>query len=72
MKILSTLGILILTVIIIWGEWRGSKSKKMRAITTGITLVSAALALTLLIYPNLPGPTQLIKLLFGKLDKMMK
>ncbi|MHA7964308.1 hypothetical protein ACX93W_09185 [Paenibacillus sp. CAU 1782] len=72
MKILSTMGILLLTLSIIFGEWRGSRVKKVRAITTGITLATAVLALLLLFQPSLPGPSQVVKLLFGKLDKMMQ
>lgn len=72
MKFLSTIGILVLAVAIILGEWRGSKSKKMRVAMTGITLTATLLALLLLIYPGLPGPTQMIKLLFGRLDKIME
>ncbi len=71
MRFFYTIGILAITISIILGEWRGS-SKKVRAITTGITLAATLLALLLLIHPGLPGPTQMTKLLFGKLDKMMK
>ncbi|GBF74328.1 hypothetical protein PA598K_02666 [Paenibacillus sp. 598K] len=72
MKFLSTLGIVVLAVAIILGEWRGSKSKKMRAAMAGITLAATLLALLLLIYPGLPGPTRMMKLLFGRLDKIME
>lgn len=72
MKFLSTFGIVGLAVGIILGEWRGSKNKKMRVAMTGITLAATLLALLLLFYPRLPGPTQMMKLLFGWLDKRMK
>ncbi|WP_267879787.1 hypothetical protein [Paenibacillus massiliensis] len=37
-----------------------------------VTLGTAILAIVLLYQPNLPGPTQWVKLLFGKIDKIMK
>lgn len=72
MKLASVLGILVLTAAIIYGDRHSSSEKKAKAAATGITLIAAALALILLFQPGLPGPTQLVKLLFGKVDKFMK
>jgi len=72
MKFLYLIGLLAIGTSIIMAEWRGSKSKKMRVAMTSITLAATLLALLLLIYPGLPGPTQMMKLLFGRLDKMME
>ncbi|MDQ0171557.1 hypothetical protein [Paenibacillus tundrae] len=72
MKFVSVVGICLLTAAMVYGEWRSRAQKKARIVAGGITLLSAMLALTLLFLPNLPGPTQWIKLLFGKVDKFMK
>ena len=72
MKFVSVLGIFLLTAAMVYDEWRSSAQKKARIVAGGITLLSAMLALSLLFLPSLPGPTQWIKLLFGKIDKIMK
>lgn len=58
-----------LTMAIIYSEWRSCKQKKVRGITAAITLAAAVLALTLLFQENLPGPTQLVEHLFGWIEK---
>ncbi|WP_145047593.1 hypothetical protein [Paenibacillus xylanexedens] len=72
MKFVSVIGVCLLTAAMVYGEWHSSAQKKARIVAGGITLLSAMLALTLLFLPSLPGPTQWIKLLFGKVDKFMK
>ncbi|MNE69129.1 hypothetical protein D3C76_170310 [compost metagenome] len=72
MKSMSVLGILLLVAAIIYGEWHSSKRKRGKVVAAGITLAASVLALLLLFQPGLPGPTQLVKLLFGKMDKLMK
>ncbi|WP_342555934.1 hypothetical protein [Paenibacillus sp. FSL R7-0652] len=72
MKIASMLGILMLAAAIIYVEWKQYREKKTRIILAGITAASAVIGILLLIDPSLPGPSELIKLLFGSVDKVMK
>ncbi|WP_340023533.1 hypothetical protein MHI24_00175 [Paenibacillus sp. FSL K6-1096] len=72
MKIAMILGILLLSAAIIIIEFRDTKSKKARRAAAGITLMTAGLTILLFIHPGLPGPTELVKLLFGKIDLIMK
>lgn len=72
MKLAMVLGILLLSVAIIIFEFRGSRVKKARQVTAGITFVAAGLTILLLFRPGLPGPTELVKLLFGRIDLIMK
>jgi hypothetical protein len=71
MKWSAIIGIALLTAAILYGELRNSKQKKTKAVVSGITLLSAAIALTLLFKPHMPGPSQLVGLLFGGLDKLL-
>ncbi|PWW04766.1 hypothetical protein DFQ01_10649 [Paenibacillus cellulosilyticus] len=71
MIVVSILGILLFTAAILWVELRNCKQKKSRKVVTGITLLSAALAITLLFNPHLPGPTQLMSVMFGRFDKTL-
>ncbi|WP_028589984.1 hypothetical protein [Paenibacillus massiliensis] len=72
MRLVSVLGILFLAAVILFGEWHGCSTRRVRVIMISVTLGTAILAIVLLYQPNLPGPTQWIKLLFGKIDKIMK
>ncbi|PQP81348.1 hypothetical protein C0Q44_23390 [Paenibacillus sp. PCH8] len=72
MKLSSILGILMLAAAIMYGEWKSSKEKRARIVSAGITVVAAVIGIILLIQPRLPGPTQVMKLLFGSVDKIMK
>ncbi|MNW43106.1 hypothetical protein D3C74_202950 [compost metagenome] len=72
MKSVSVLGIFLLVAAIIYGEWHSSKRKRAKVVAAGIMLAASVLALLLLFQPGLPGPSQLVKLLFGKMDKLMK
>ncbi|MFX3649762.1 MAG: hypothetical protein ACE3K2_10080 [Paenibacillus sp.] len=72
MKLGSILGILMLAAAIIYGEWKGSKEKRARIVSAGITAVAAVIGIILLFQPRLPGPTQVMKLVFGSVDKIMK
>ncbi|WP_405112962.1 hypothetical protein MHH28_05860 [Paenibacillus sp. FSL K6-1217] len=72
MKMAMILGILLLSAAIIIVEFRGSKAKKARQVIAGITFTAAGLAILLLFQPGLPGPTELVKLLFGRIDLIMK
>ncbi|MEK4852218.1 hypothetical protein NST04_20385 [Paenibacillus sp. FSL H7-0756] len=72
MKLVMILGILLLSASIIIIEFRGSKDKKTRKVIAGITLATAGLTILLLFQPGLPGPTEMVKLLFGQIDLIMK
>jgi ABC-type enterobactin transport system permease subunit len=72
MKLGSILGILLLATAIVYGEWRSCKEKRARIVTAGITVVAAVIGIILLFQPRLPGPTQIVKLVFGSVDKFMK
>lgn len=69
MKIAYTLAIILAAVGIGYGEWRASKEKKAQLAAAGIISVAAILAIALIFFPDLPGPTQLVLWLFGWLDK---
>lgn len=72
MKIAMILGILLLCAAIIVFEFRNTRSKRARQVVAGITLATAGLTILLFILPDLPGPTELVKLVFGKIDLIMK
>ncbi|WP_339184917.1 hypothetical protein MHB43_15115 [Paenibacillus sp. FSL H8-0317] len=72
MKLGSILGILMLATAIVYGEWKSSKEKRARIVSAGITAVAAVIGIILLFQPRLPGPTQIVKFLFGSVDKFMK
>lgn len=66
------IGILLISGIIMVGESSSCQQKKAKIIMYSITLGTMILAITLVFQPNLPGPTQVIKLTFGWVDKLMK
>lgn len=72
MKMAMILSILLLSCGIIIFEFRGSKDKKARKVIAGITFAAAGLTILLFFQPGLPGPTELVKLLFGRIDLIMK
>lgn len=71
MKMAVFVGIILISAAILFMELRNCKEKKQRMVVMGITLLSTALAITLLFNPHLPGPTQLMSVLFGRFDKML-
>lgn len=72
MKAWWIIGILLISGIIMVGESSNCKQKRAKIIMYTITLGTMILAITLVFQPNLPGPTQVIKLTFGWVDKLMK
>ncbi|MGG4147548.1 hypothetical protein ABEW34_31015 [Paenibacillus algorifonticola] len=68
MKVLFITGILLVSVIIIYGETRGQDNGR-REMTTAIaiTALTAALAILLVFFPDMPGPTELIAFLFSSM-----
>lgn len=71
MKIAYAISILLLSGGIGYGEWRASKEKKAQMVAVGMMSIAAILAIALIFFPDLPGPTQLVLLLFGWLDKYL-
>ncbi|MBD3919324.1 hypothetical protein H8B09_11210 [Paenibacillus sp. PR3] len=71
MKTAAFLGIMLISAAILFMELRKCKQKKNRMVIMGIMLLSTALSITLLFNPHLPGPTQLMSVLFGRFDKML-
>ncbi|WP_433753552.1 hypothetical protein [Paenibacillus amylolyticus] len=72
MKLGSILGILMVAAAIMYGEWKSSKEKRARIVSAGITVVAAVIGIILLFQPRLPGPTQVMKLVFGSVDQLVK
>ncbi|MEK4661014.1 hypothetical protein MHH93_03910 [Priestia sp. FSL H7-0729] len=72
MKLGSILGIVMLAAAIMYGEWKSSKEKRARIVSAGITAVATVIGIILLFQPRFPGPTQVMKLVFGSMDKLMK
>ncbi|WP_337098318.1 hypothetical protein [Paenibacillus sp. YIM B09110] len=72
MKTISVMGIVLLTAVILIAEWRSNKQEEARKVSAGVTIFASLLAIVLLYYPSLPGPTQFVKLIFGKVDKIIK
>lgn len=69
MKIAYTLAVIVAAAGIGYAEWRAGEEGKARIVLLGLLLLAAGLAIALIFFPDLPGPTQLILLLFGWLDK---
>lgn len=72
MKAWWVIGILLISGIIMLGEGSHCQQKRTKTIMYCITLGTMILAITIVFQPNLPGPTQFIKLTFGWVDKLMK
>jgi hypothetical protein len=72
MKAWWIIGILFISGIIMLGESSNCQQKRAKVIMYSITVGTMILAITLVFQPNLPGPTQVIKLTFGWVDKLMK
>ncbi|WP_341279040.1 hypothetical protein [Paenibacillus sp. FSL H8-0537] len=66
MKALFITGIVLVSVIIVYGEAHGGRSSR-REINTAVTItaITAALAILLVFFPDMPGPTELIAFLFS-------
>lgn len=71
MKFAAVLGIMLLATAILIGEWRSACTKQERVVAAVITVAAALLAMTLVFKPELPGPSQVVTLLFGWMDKRL-
>lgn len=72
MKWFPFLGILLVCVLVVGGEWPSLQQKKEKAAVFFIALAAMVLAVLLLINPQLPGPSELVHYVLGGLDKTMK
>jgi hypothetical protein len=50
----------------------GRKQRKERAAFTLLTAIGSALAVLLVYFPDLPGPTQLVEKIYRPLGKMLE
>ncbi|WP_416827808.1 hypothetical protein [Ectobacillus polymachus] len=73
MKWITTLGITIFLLLIILYEWPkiGINHKKEKISLVTITVIGWLLSILLLFFPDMPGPTQMIEMLFKPLDKLL-
>ncbi len=74
MKWLSVLGILVIAVLITLYEWpkiKKNQKREKRAFVV-LTLGSVMLAILLLYFPDMPGPTQLVDAIFKPFGKLLE
>lgn len=71
---LQLLGVTVVVGLMVLYEWPRMKrgQKKERAAFVTVTVIGWVLAAMLLIYPNMPGPTQLANALFKPLSEWIK
>ncbi|MED1472732.1 hypothetical protein [Bacillus salipaludis] len=74
MKWLEVIGITVCVVLIILFEWpkMEQNQKKEKTAFVTITAVGWILGILLLFFPDMPGPTQMIEILFKPLGKMLE
>lgn len=72
MKSASMVGIVLLAAAIVYGEWKNTPQRRERWVVAGITAGAVILSVVLLLLPDMPGPSQFVKLLFGQVDQYMK
>ncbi|MDQ6601006.1 hypothetical protein [Bacillus salipaludis] len=74
MKWLAVIGITVCVVLIILFEWpkMEQNQKKEKTAFVTITAVGWILGILLLFFPDMPGPTQMIEVLFKPLGKMIE
>ncbi|MGP0690230.1 hypothetical protein ACW5UC_27180 [Priestia aryabhattai] len=74
MKWITVLGITICVVLIVWYEWPkiNRNQKKEKVVFVALTAMGWLLAILLLFFPDMPGPTQMIEMLFKPLGKMLE
>lgn len=73
MKILYLFGIAVAGLLMFLYEWpKLQHKKKEKAAFTTLTLIGCMLAVLLLYYPELPGPTQLVDAVYKPLGKLLE
>jgi len=74
MKWITIIGITICVFLIVWYEWpkMDQNQRKEKAACVVLTATGWLLAILLLFFPDMPGPTQMIDVLFKPLGKMLE
>jgi hypothetical protein len=74
MKWITVIGITVCVVLIFLYEWpkMDRNQKKEKAAFVLLTTMGWLLAILLLFFPDMPGPTQMIDMLFKPLGKMLE
>ncbi|MEH7023885.1 hypothetical protein [Priestia megaterium] len=74
MKWITVIGITVCVVLIFLYEWpkMDRNQKKEKAAFMILTTMGWLLAILLLFFPDMPGPTQMIDMLFKPLGKMLE
>ena len=74
MKWITIVGITICVVVIALYEWpqMEQNQKKEKAAFVTLTAMGWLLAILLLFFPDMPGPTQMIEKLFAPLGRMLE
>ncbi|AVX07679.1 MULTISPECIES: hypothetical protein [Priestia] len=74
MKWITVIGITVCVVLIFLYEWpkMDRNQKKEKAAFVILTTMGWLLAILLLFFPDMPGPTQMIDMLFKPLGKMLE
>jgi multisubunit Na+/H+ antiporter MnhB subunit len=65
-------GILLLVVLMIKFEWPKINQKKEKAAFAVLTAIGCLLAVLLILYPNLPTPTQFVDSIYRPLGKLLE
>lgn len=74
MKWAAIVGIIVLMILITWYEWpkMDRKQKKEKAAFITLLAMGGLLAILLLFFPDMPGPTQMIETLFKPLGQLLE
>lgn len=74
MKLGFALGITITVALIAMFEWRkiDQKLSKEKIAFVALTLLGWLLAILLVFYPDMPGPTQLVETIFKPFSKLLE
>jgi multisubunit Na+/H+ antiporter MnhB subunit len=65
-------GILLVVVLMIKFEWPKINQKKEKAAFAVLTAIGCLLAVFLVLYPNLPNPTQFLETIYRPLGKLLE
>ncbi|WP_379967528.1 hypothetical protein [Ectobacillus sp. sgz5001026] len=74
MKWAAIVGIIVLIILITWYEWpkMDRKQKKEKAAFITLMAMGGILAILLLFFPDMPGPTQMIETLFKPFGQLLE
>lgn len=74
MKLLSVLGIILIGILITLFDWKkiNIDQKKEKQVFVILTAGSIILAILLVYFPEMPGPTQMVEGIFKPLGKLLE